>query len=198
MSGLRRLARFLPPLAWMGVIALLSGGLFGADETGALLLPLLGRFLPGADPGLLHAVHAALRKLAHVVEYGILAVLWLRSLGPDRRAAALAIGLSALYAVADEAHQSFVPNRTAAVLDVAIDAAGALVALAWVRGRGRVAIAGLRLLRWTAAVVAAGSLLAAVVDWSLGLTAWDLVGAGLGAAGAVWALRRLEARWRAS
>jgi hypothetical protein len=196
MRATGRLARFGPPLAWMAVIALLSGGVLGADTTGSVLLPLLGRLLPGASPGLLHALHVVLRKLGHVVEYGILGVLWLRALDPHPGAGRWAIALSALYAVTDELHQSFVPNRTGAPVDVAIDTAGALIGVAWALGGGAVGVAGLRLLRWTAAGVAAGSLLAAGLDWSLGLVAWDLVGAGLGAAGVAWALRRLEVRWR--
>jgi hypothetical protein len=181
----------------MAVIAFLSGGLLGTEETGALLLPLFGRLLPGAGPGFLHALHVVVRKLEHVVEYGILGVLWLRALDPRPRAALWAIALSALYAVTDAVHKSFVPDRTGAPLDVAIDAAGALVGVAWARGSGAIGVAGLRLLRWTATAVTAGSLLAAGLDWSLGLTAWDLVGAGLGTAGLAWGLRRLEARWRA-
>src|SRR5262245_54282259 len=176
MRASGRLARFGPPIAWMAVIALLSGGFLGSDETGSVVLPLLARLLPWAGPGLLHGLHTAGRKLGHVVEYGILAVLWLRALDPRPRAATWAIAIAALYAVTDEVHQSFVPNRTGAPLDVVIDTAGALIGVAWARGTGPVGVAGLRLLRWMAAGVAAGSLLAAGLDWSLGLTAWDLVG----------------------
>ena len=193
-----RLTRFLPPFAWMAVIAVFSSSLFGADQTGSWILPALGRLLPWAGPGLLHALHGALRKLGHVVEYGILAALWLRALRPGRGAAVWAVVLSALYAALDETRQSLVPNRTASPLDVAIDTAGAFVAVAWLRGRGPVGVAGVRLVRWAAALVAAGSLLAAVVDWALGLAAWDLVLAALGAAAAAWGLARVEAGWRAS
>jgi VanZ family protein len=192
---LGRLARLAPPFAWMGVIAVFSSHLFGADETGSWLLPLLGRLLPSASAGLLHALHATLRKIGHVVEYGVLAALWLRALDPAQRAAAAAVGLSALYAAFDEVHQSVVPNRTASLLDVLLDTAGALLAVALVRGRGPVAVAGVRLVRWAAAAVAAGSALAAVVDWSLGLPAWDVLAAAGLALGAVLLLRRLEGRW---
>ncbi|MBI4012460.1 MAG: VanZ family protein [Candidatus Rokubacteria bacterium] len=192
-----RLTRFLPPLAWMAVIALFSSSLFAADQTGSWILPALGRLLPWAGPGLLHALHGALRKLGHVVEYGILAALWLRALGPAPGAAVWAVGLSALYAALDEAHQGLVPNRTASPLDVALDTAGAFVAVAWLHGRGRIGVAGVRLVRWAAGLVAAGSLLAAAIDWALGLAAWDLALAALGAAAVAWGLARLEAGWRA-
>ena len=193
-----RLSRLLPPFAWMAVIAVFSSSLFGADQTGSWILPALGRLLPWAGPGLLHALHGALRKLGHVVEYGILAALWLRALRPGRGAAVWAVVLSALYAVLDETRQGLVPNRTASPLDVAIDTAGAFVAVAWLHGRGRIGVAGVRLVRWAAVLVAAGSLLGAVVDWALGLAAWDLVLAALGAAAAAWGLARVEAGWRAS
>ncbi len=217
---MRPLLRFMPPLAWMGVIALLSSDLFAADATGAWLFPLLGRLLPWAGPGLLHGLHAILRKMGHLVEYGILAALWLRALGPppgpdagglrrgpsDRRplgrrarlprGATGAVGLSALYAVVDEARQGLTATRTPSALDVAIDTAGALVAVACLQGHGRVALAGVRLLRWAALVAASGSLAAALVDWSLGLPVWDLALAALGAGIAAWALGRLEGGWR--
>ncbi len=191
---MRRLARFAPPIAWMGVIALLSGDLFAADATGAWLLPLLGRLLPWAGPGVLHGLHATARKLGHVVEYGILSALWWRALGPAPSAAAWAVGLSAAYAGLDEARQSLAPSRTPSALDVAIDTAGALLAVACLTARGAVARIGLGLARWAAVGVAAGSLAAAGLDWSLGLDAWDVLLAALGAAAGAWGLRRLARR----
>jgi len=55
---------------------------------------------------------------------------------------------------------------------------------------------GLRLLRWAATLVALGSLAAAGIDWSLGLGAWDLVLAALGAGTVAAGLFRWERRWR--
>ncbi len=195
---MRRLARFGPPIAWMAVIAVLSGGLFGATATGSIVLPLLARLLPWASAGLLHGLHVVLRKLGHVVEYGILATLWLRALAPDRparHAAAWAVGLSALYAVLDETRQALAPNRTPSALDVLVDAAGAFLAVACLEGdRGALARPALVFGRWAALLVAAGSLAAAALDWGLGLPAWDLVGTGLGAAGVALLVRRVERR----
>ena len=67
-----------------------------------------------------------LRKLAHMTEYGLLWLLWLRALGwrLPWAAAAIAIG----YAITDELHQTFVPTRHGSPVDVAIDSAGVLVA----------------------------------------------------------------------
>jgi VanZ family protein len=191
------LARFAPPLAWMAAIAVFSGDLFAADETGSWLLPLLARGVPWAGPGLLHALHAAIRKLGHLTEYGILAALWLRAFPGHSRAEALAVGLSVLYAGLDEWRQGLAPTRSPSLLDVGVDAAGALVAVACLRPRSRLGGVGLRVLRWGAAAVALASLAAAALDWSLGLRAWDLLAATLGATALVVALGRLERAWRA-
>jgi VanZ family protein len=193
-----RLARFGPPILWMAVIALLSGGVFGGDETGAWLLPVLRGLLPAAGPATLHGAHAALRKLAHVTEYGILAALWVRALEARPRAAVWAVGLSALYAVLDEARQGLAPNRSPAVTDVLIDVAGALVAVACLRPRDGLAWIGLRIVRWAAGTVAIASVAAVILEWSLGLAAWDLAGAAVLATATAAGLRRLERAWRPS
>lgn len=193
---MRLVARYGPPVAWMGVIAFLSSDLFAAEQTGTWLLPLLHHLLPAADPALLEGVHAAIRKLAHLVEYGILAALWRRALAPSPRAGAGAVGLATLYAALDEARQGLAPSRTPSVLDVVIDAAGALLAVACLEGRGSLARLGLALGRGAAIALALASLAAAALDWSVGLEVGDLLVAALGGGAAAWALARLEARVR--
>ena len=72
--------------------------------------------------------------VAHALQYAVLAALLLRGLAGARwrgvkvRAAALAVLLATLYGVTDEAHQRFVPGRTAEVTDLVADALGAAVA----------------------------------------------------------------------
>ena len=72
--------------------------------------------------------------VAHALQYAVLAALLLRGLAGARwrgvrgRAAALAVLLATLYGVTDEAHQWFVPGRTAEVTDLVADALGAAVA----------------------------------------------------------------------
>jgi VanZ family protein len=193
----RTLARVGPPIAWMAVIALLSGDRFGASETGRRFLPALALVVPGAGPEMLHAAHTLLRKLGHVLEYGVLAALWLRALDPAGarpRTTRWAVGLTAAYAVLDEARQALAPDRSPSVLDVALDTAGALVAVAALGSSAASATLAVRLLWWVAVVIALGSLGSALVDWSLGLGAWDLVLAALGAGAAAAGLTRW-ARW---
>jgi VanZ family protein len=161
-----RALRFVPPAVWMGVIALGSSNVLADDRTGRLLLAVLGALGPGLDPATLAALHVGLRKLGHLVEYGILAVLWYRALDPAPRAAPKAFLLAAAYGGVDELWQGFHPSRTPAAGDVAIDAAGALLGLlAWIGGG-----------RWEATALRT----AAVGVWILGglaglLLAVDLV-----------------------
>lgn len=66
-----------------------------------------------------------LRKLGHMIEFGVLARLAYR-VRPNR---AWAGTFSLFYAIADELHQHFVPGRNGAALDVLVDAAGIAISL---------------------------------------------------------------------
>ncbi len=78
-----------------------------------------------------------IKKSAHMIAYGVLALLLARALVawgmPARRAAILAVLLAVAYALLDEAHQSLVPGRHASLMDISLDGAGA--ALFMVIGR---------------------------------------------------------------
>ncbi|HIE37645.1 MAG TPA: hypothetical protein EYP77_00985 [Anaerolineae bacterium] len=108
------LLRWLPALAWMGLIFALS-----------------------AQPDLPHAprpwLDTLLKKGGHAVAYGVLAWLYLRALrGSSARdqARPMAALLAVAYALTDELHQAFVPGRHPSPVDVLIDGAGALLAMA--------------------------------------------------------------------
>lgn len=121
---------YAPPILWMGVIFYLSNSQFSAEVTSRFLLPLLKLLFPQAAVEILGIIHVSIRKAGHFFEYALLSYLWYRAMDIGRgkwdpKVALLAFGLSVLYAVFDELHQSFVPNRTGASMDVAIDAAGA-------------------------------------------------------------------------
>ena len=172
------LRRWGPPLGWMGVIAVFSAPQWDAAATRSLLLPVFETLFPWATPAALEGLHVALRKLGHLVEYAVLALLWVRALEPGRAAGParrLAFLLALAYAVVDELHQGWTGARTASAWDVALDAAGAGLALGSLAGGERVA----RRLRRTARVVAAlttlGALLGVTLDWSLGLPTLDLL-----------------------
>lgn len=117
--------RFAPPLALMAVIFALSAQPHLATDLGTI--DLIGR------------------KLMHMLEYGLLWLLWHRALGWRNAwvAAAIAIG----YAATDELHQTFVEGRQGHPRDVAIDTLGVIVAATayryWTR-RQAIARAGRR------------------------------------------------------
>ncbi len=76
-----------------------------------------------------------IKKSAHVIAYGMLALLSMRALiawqRPLREAGYLAIVCAVSYALLDEVHQAFVPGRHMSGLDVGLDFIGAaLFALA--------------------------------------------------------------------
>src|SRR2546422_4092936 len=137
------LAHWLPPVLWMAVTVWLSTDTASAEHTSQLLLPALRWLLPWATPGQLATVHRLLRKGAHLFEYAILAALWYRAFMRERtlsaRAASwTAFAISLAWAALDEWHQSFLPSRTSSALDVALDGAGAALALVvdWRAWRG--------------------------------------------------------------
>ena len=103
------LSRWLPVLVWAGVIFALSS------------IPSLSSGLGTWD--------YVLRKLAHMSEYAILALLLRRATASDPAALALAV----TYAATDEVHQLFVRGRHGSPVDVGIDAVGALIGLYAVR-----------------------------------------------------------------
>ncbi len=99
----RALSAWGPVVLWAGLIFALSS------------IPDLGTGLGGWD--------LALRKLAHAAEYAVLGLLLRRALLRPLPAFLLAVA----YALSDELHQHFVPGRQAALADVAVDAAGAVM-----------------------------------------------------------------------
>jgi VanZ family protein len=100
--------RFGPPLVLMGVIFALSAQ------------PDLGTGLGAID--------LVGRKLVHMLEYGLLWLLWLRALGWRGRAPWAAAAIAIGYAATDELHQTFVDGRHGTPVDVLIDATGVAVA----------------------------------------------------------------------
>ncbi|MCO5315665.1 MAG: VanZ family protein [Solirubrobacterales bacterium] len=115
--------RFLPPLALMVVIFLLSAQ-------------------PDLSTGL-GTWDLILRKLAHMGVFGLLAVLWYRALAPTTdRALVLAVLFTLLYAISDEYHQTFVAGRSGSPVDVGIDVVGIGLAVLLIRSGRMVWLAG--------------------------------------------------------
>jgi VanZ family protein len=134
---------WLPVLIWLGFIFIGSTDLMSAEHTSRFLIPFLHWLKPDFSPEALAQVHFVLRKLGHVTEYAILAMLFWRALRREtdpqikavlrlRSGQTLFLSvwiLCAIFAATDEFHQSFVPSRGAAWSDVMIDSAGAIFGL---------------------------------------------------------------------
>jgi VanZ family protein len=114
------LARWLPVLLWSAVIITASDEAFSGATTQRWLDSLLGRPIP-------HAVNVGIRKLAHLLEYAILAALAWRA--ATRARVELAMLIAVTVAALDEYRQSLSAARTGSAWDVAIDLTGAVFGL---------------------------------------------------------------------
>lgn len=128
-----RLKYWIPAFCVAVLISLFSTHYFSSAETSRILIPFLHWIFPAASPHTLNRMHTAIRKLAHVTEFGVFSSAVFHGVRGERRGwrwqwalSTLLIALS--YAGLDEWHQSFVPLREARVRDVLIDSIGALLA----------------------------------------------------------------------
>jgi VanZ family protein len=112
-----------------------------------MLFPLL-HFLLGLDPLRFRTWHFVLRKLGHIIGYGLLSILLFRAwratllrAGNPRWSfgwARTALLMTVLVASLDEWHQTVLPSRTGTIRDVFLDGGAALAAqillFVWLRG----------------------------------------------------------------
>src|SRR5438128_11669667 len=121
---LRHLIRnWLPIALWAALIFYFSTDQFSSSHTSQLLEPLLNWLFPGISPDRIASIHFAPRKLGHLSEYMVFAILLLRALPQDRgrrfnaRHAAWTVEFVFVYTVRDELHQCIVACRTASFGD---------------------------------------------------------------------------------
>jgi VanZ family protein len=125
----------------MAFISFASTGNFSAGNTSRIIGPLVLWLFPDTTPETLLAIHGITRKIAHLTEYALLAILAARAFrgssrqGVRERWFLASLGLVVVYALLDEYHQSFVPSRTGTIYDSLIDIAGGFAALIIVRRR---------------------------------------------------------------
>jgi len=125
---------YLPPVAWMGVIFLFSTSGFSGAVTGSVLQTLLDLLGVSYTSDYLKGLNFVVRKAAHLFIYAVLALLWLRAfvtgsgLG-SAPALFLSLFISVACAVADEYHQSLIPERTAKPADAMLDSGASALAL---------------------------------------------------------------------
>jgi VanZ family protein len=77
-----------------------------------------------------------MRKSAHVMEYAVLAGLWIVNLQFTKfkkNSFIISLAMVVLYAASDEWHQTFIAGRTGHAIDVAVDSIGYLIVrLIWI------------------------------------------------------------------
>ena len=135
----------LAALAWMVVIFCFTAQ--NGDESGNLssgvtefVMTILNQLfqLGWDDAKLLEMISLwdyPIRKLAHMTEFGILAVLIFHAMkyypciSSSKKRYLFAWFGAVAYAATDEFHQLFVPGRSGNLFDVCVDATGALIAL---------------------------------------------------------------------
>jgi VanZ family protein len=126
---------WLPIIIWLALIFVGSTDLMSAEHTSRIIGPLIHWLFPTISPVTILRVEFFMRKVAHVSEYAVLAMLLYRAFvhaalkGRRALSAGLVLLLCAAYAATDEFHQAFVPSRTASLRDVMIDICGATLAV---------------------------------------------------------------------
>jgi VanZ family protein len=107
----KSLLRWLPAVVIMVII-------FGFSSTPSTKLPNYGLF------------DMLVKKGAHMLGYGLLALAYWSGLRFEKQSWWLALLLAILYAVTDEFHQSYIPGRHPSGVDVLVfDGGGAAIAL---------------------------------------------------------------------
>jgi VanZ family protein len=131
----KRLWRYGPLVIWAALILIGSSDLLSASHTSTLLVRPLHFLFPGASSSTLAKIHFGFRKLAHLTEYAILAILAARAFRDSSRELLrsrwfwVSFLLVAAFSLGDEFRQSFVSSRTASIYDSLIDSTGGLIGL---------------------------------------------------------------------
>jgi VanZ family protein len=135
----KRVKYWIPAICVAALISTFSTHYFSSAETSKLLIPFLHWIFPAASLHTLSRMHTAIRKLAHVTEFGVFSIAVFHGVRGERYGwrwqwALTTLIIAVSYAGLDEWHQSFVPMREARFRDVLIDSTGALLAqvLVWI------------------------------------------------------------------
>ncbi|HEY4047461.1 MAG TPA: VanZ family protein [Acidobacteriaceae bacterium] len=131
---------WIPAALAVAMIAVESTATMSADNTSHWLLPIWVHLFGPITADRWSVVHHWIRKTGHFVGYGLVSAAffhgWNYSIKTrsyarplNQPAAFLAVCSTLLVSIADEYHQSFLPNRTSSPYDVLIDLCGAVAAL---------------------------------------------------------------------
>jgi VanZ family protein len=135
--SVRSLIRYwVPVVAWIVLIFAASGDLMSAEHTSRFLVPFLVWLKPDLSPELALLIQFGVRKVAHLTEYAVLAMLLCRAvfhganLKRSRATLFVSVWLACvLVAAGDEFRQSFFESRGGSPWDVMLDSAGAILGL---------------------------------------------------------------------
>lgn len=139
-----RLLPWIPVFLWLALVLGLGSSGFNSEQTSRFLDPLLQWLLPEWHDFERRRIHLAIRKLAHVFEYAVTALLvfrafWISWSDWTRLRIAAATLLFVLAAAsADELRQSYLTTRTGTFSDVLLDGTGGVIgagAAAWILRR---------------------------------------------------------------
>ncbi len=134
---------WLTTLAWAVEIFYLSTPSFGGTLSRSLLAQMLDSLHLSVSPNTLYVLDSMLRKLAHLTEYSIFALLLYGCFASRDgfywrpRLASWCVTVASAYSLTDEFHQLFSPGRHASLIDCAIDTIGAAIAMLMVYGGSR-------------------------------------------------------------
>ena len=134
--GHGRLQRYVPLVLCVAVILFFSTGEASMMTTSRFVRPVLEFLFPNADEATLELYHAWIRKIAHLAEYAVLAMVAARAYnGSSKRMLSESFWAAVMVTVLgvatiDEFNQSLNPARTGSFYDVLIDLTGGLIGLA--------------------------------------------------------------------
>ncbi|MGI8670784.1 MAG: VanZ family protein [Aridibacter sp.] len=125
-----RIFRYVPLILCIGLILFASTPNASSSETSRFIRPLLEFLFPNTPETTLIIYHKAIRKLAHLTEYSVLAFLASRAFWHSSKEFLqkywylFALFLVFIVASIDEINQSFDISRTGSVYDVVLDCFG--------------------------------------------------------------------------
>lgn len=134
---------WLPAVLWASLIVFLSTDTFSAEQTGNWMDAIVRWIYPGISDVMVSYMNFAIRKLAHLSEYFVFALLIYHALRDGNKQlwnlkwCAWTLLVVLLWAFGDELHQWFVPSRTASIRDSMIDFMGASCAMVCCYGRAK-------------------------------------------------------------
>src|SRR3569832_1542528 len=97
---------YIGPIVWMGLIFIFSTDAGSMVHTNSVLVPIIKLISPEISRKTLVATLIVTRKIAHIVEYTVLSLLWLYAIqrgrpGWSRQAALGALAICVIYASLD-------------------------------------------------------------------------------------------------